>query len=58
MVMLGIEFMSEGDSRRGFMPDSTLGSGSKVGVDVFCVCTLNVPSNLDLYLRFLCIVCQ
>jgi hypothetical protein len=43
MVMLGIEFMSEGDSRRGFMPDSTLGSGGKVGVDVFCVCTLNAP---------------
>jgi hypothetical protein len=24
MVMLGVEFLSEGDLRRGLMPDSTL----------------------------------
>jgi hypothetical protein len=44
MVMLGVEFLSEGDWRRGLMPDSTLGKRNRVGVDVFCIFTLNAPS--------------
>lgn len=37
MVRLGLEFLSEGDWRRGLMLDSTLGRRNIVGVDVFCV---------------------
>lgn len=37
MVMLDVEFLLEGDSRRGLMPDSTLGTRNKVDVDVFCI---------------------